>query len=89
MTSLKRLVFALIVSSLLAAMAVSVSGAETDPAYRDDSEWPVSAEAEDSPAAFDGTIVNRSFGRGGPGVPGPVAQSGTRAKSNPQLNTSF
>jgi hypothetical protein len=86
MTRLKRLVLAVSAASLLAVVAVSVGGAGT---VRDDSEWPVSAESEGSPDAFDGTIVNRSFGRGGPGVAGPSAESGKRAKSNPELNTSF
>src|SRR5690242_1129549 len=91
MTSLRRLGFALVVASVVAVTAVGVSGAETDtsPSFRDESEWPVSAEAEDSPAAFEGAIVNRSFGRGGEGVQGPAAQSASKAKSNPELNTSF
>jgi len=89
MIRLRRLLLALLAASFLAATAVSVSGAETGPAFRDESEWPVSAEAEDSPAAFEGAIVNRSFGRGGPGAEGPSAASGKRAKSNPELNTSF
>jgi len=91
MTSLRRLGFALVVASVVAVTAVGVSGAETgtSPAFRDESEWPVSAEAEDSPAAFEGAIVNRSFGRGGEGVQGPAAQSAGKAKSNPELNTSF
>src|SRR4051794_13746118 len=89
MIRLRRLLLALLAASFLAATAVSVSGAETGPAFRDESEWPVSVEAEDSPAAFEGAIVNRSFGRGGPGAEGPSAASGKRAKSNPELNTSF
>jgi hypothetical protein len=86
MTSLKRLVLVLAAGLLLGATAVGVGGAGT---VRDDSEWPVSAESEGSPDAFDGTIVDRSFGRGGPGAQGPSAESGRRAKSNPELDTSF
>jgi hypothetical protein len=89
MTSLRRLLFAVIAASLLAVAAVSVSGAETAPNVRDPSEWPASDEAEDSPAAFEGTIVNRSFGRNGEPAQGPTAASGKRAKSNAELNTSF
>jgi hypothetical protein len=89
MIRLRRLVLALLAASFLAVAAVSVSGAETGPAFRDESEWPVSAEAEDSPAAFEGAIVNRSFGRGGQPAQGPVVQSGRRAKSNAQLNASW
>jgi hypothetical protein len=89
MTSLKRLVFALMATSLLAIVVVSVGGAETGPAFRDESEWPVSAEAEDSPAAFEGAIVNRSFGRGGQPAQGPAAQSGRRAKSSPELSAGW
>ena len=63
MTSVKRLVLAFVAASLLAVVAAGVSGAESEPAYRDGSEWPASAEAEDSPAAFEGAIVDRSFGR--------------------------
>jgi len=82
-------VLAFVAASLLAVAAAGVSGAESGPAYRDGSEWPTSAEAEDSPAAFDGAIVDRSFGRDGPAAQGPVGQSGRRAKSNPELNQSF
>jgi hypothetical protein len=89
MTSSKRLVFALIAASLLAFVAAGVGGAETGPAFRDESEWPVSALAEASPAAFEGAIVNRSFGRGGQPAQGAAAQSGRRAKSNPELEVSF
>jgi hypothetical protein len=89
MTSLRRLFFAVIAASLLAVAAASVSGAETGPAFRDESEWPVSAEAEDSPAAFEGAIVNRSFGRGGQPAQGPAAQSGRRAKSSPELSAGW
>jgi hypothetical protein len=49
----------------------------------------LSVEAEGSPAAFEGSIVDRSIGRGGPGVQGPAAQSARRAKSNPEVNASF
>ena len=89
MTSLRRLLFAVIAASLLAVAAAGVSGAESVPSVRDPSEFPASDEAEDSPAAFDGTIVNRSFGRGGGAAQGPASQSGRKAKSNPELNTSF
>ena len=89
MTSLRRLLFAVTAASLLAFAAVSAGGAETGPAFRDESEWPVSAEAEDSPAAFEGAIVNRSFGRGGQPAQGPAAESGRRAKSNPELNAGW
>src|SRR5436309_1374770 len=91
MTSSRRLVLALIVASVVAVAAASVSGAHTvtSPAFRDESEWPVSAEAEGSPAAFEGAIFDRSFGRGGQPAEGPAAQSGRRAKSNPELDTSF
>ena len=89
MWSLRRLLFAVIAVSLLATSAVSVSGAEAGPTLRDESEWPVSDEAEGSPDAFGGTIVNRSFGRGAAGVQGPAAETGRRAKSNPELNLSF
>lgn len=89
MTSLRRLLFAVTAASLMTLAAVSVGGAETGPAFRDESEWPVSAEAEDSPAAFEGAIVNRSFGRGGQPAQGPAAESGRRAKSNPELNAGW
>src|SRR5436189_168015 len=89
MTSLRRLLFAVIAASLLAVAAAGVSGAESVPSVRDPSEFPASDEAEDSPAGFDGTIVNRSFGRGGGAAQGPASQSGRKAKSNPELNTSF
>src|SRR6266550_2449950 len=90
MKSLRRLLFVLIAVSLLGiVVGAGASGAETGVNVRDSSEWPASDEGEDSPAAFEGTIVNRSFGRGGPGAPGPVVQSGRRAKSNPELNLSF
>jgi hypothetical protein len=89
MTSLRRFLFALIVGSLLAIAGAGASGAETGLNLRDSSEFPSSDEGEDSPEAFEGTIVNRSFGRGGPGVQGPAAQSVRRAKSNPELNLSF
>src|SRR3954470_19084078 len=89
MTSLRRLLFALIVASLLAIAAAGASGAETGVNVRDPAEFPTSDEGEDSPAAFEGTIVNRSFGRGGPAGGGPAVQSSRRAKSNPELETSF
>src|ERR671937_733600 len=89
MRSLRRLLFVVIAASLLAVAAVSVSGAETGPTLRDESEWPVSDEAEGSPDAFGCAIVNRSFGRGAAGVQGPAAEGGRRAKSNPELNVSF
>jgi len=89
MTSLRRLVLAFVAASLLAVVAAGVGGAESEPAYRDGSEWAASAEAEDSPAAFEGAIFDRSFGRDGQPAQGPAAQAGRRAKSNPELNTSF
>ena len=89
MTSLRRLVLAFVAASLLAVVAAGVGGAESEPAYRDGSEWAASAEAEDSPAAFERAIFDRSFGRDGQPAQGPAAQAGRRAKSNPELNTSF
>src|SRR3954452_13290421 len=89
MKSLRRLLFVLITASLFAIVGAGASGAETGVNVRDSSEWQTSDEGEDSPAAFEGTIVNRSFGRGGPAAEGPTAQSGRRAKSNPELNLSF
>ena len=90
MTSLRRLVIGLMVISLLAVLGAAVAGAAEDgPSLRDPSEFPTSDEGEDGAAAFDGTIVNRSFGRGAGGVHGANAVSGKTAKSNPELNLSF
>src|SRR5436189_2687113 len=89
MSRLRRFLFAGVAVSLLAVAAVGVAGAETAPSVRDPSEWQASDEAEGSPAAFEGTIINRSFGRGGEPAQGSTAESGRRAKSNPELGASF
>jgi hypothetical protein len=90
MTSLRRLLVGLMLISVLAVLGATIAGAAEDgPSLRDPSEFPTSDEGEDGAAAFDGAIVNRSFGRGGGGVRGPNAAGAKTAKSNPELNLSF
>jgi hypothetical protein len=89
MTSLRRLALGLIVVSLLAVVAAAAGLAGDAPSVRDPSEFATTDEGDDGPAAFEGTIVNRSFDRGGSGGQGASASSARKAKSNPELDLSF
>jgi hypothetical protein len=50
---------------------------------------PDDAESDGGPPAFNGRIIDRSLSDGHSSSVSPSAKSGQKAKSNPQLNTSF
>jgi hypothetical protein len=84
----RQLALALVAVAAFAAFGVSSGAADNEgPSLRDPTEFPGTLEAEDSPAAFDGTIVDRSFSK--PGKAGAPTASAKKAKSNPELGASF
>jgi hypothetical protein len=84
----RQLVLALVAIAAFAAFGASSGVADDEgPSLRDPTEFPGTAEAEDGPTAFEGTIVHRSFSR--PGKAGAAASSAKKAKSNPELGVSF